>query len=608
MVDVGLGAKITDVYRIVKEVQSSQLVGHCYLIEPLASDSPRLFYLLYTLNDLKIKNIVDRQKFFKARRHLLALQHPHIQPILVMELDGEIPYIITEYLDCPTLQDLIDDQGQQENLDVHRDVIISQIGLALEYLHEHSMNHGQISPEAVIVKSVEQCQITGYYVHYLAVLFDRPLSNEITDRKQEHSVYCAPEQVKGEVLPASDQYALGCLAYELYTGRKPFLTPSASRPGTSFKMRTLLSPRTLNSSVPEAADQAILRAMSSKPEDRYPSISAFLRGLDRKALTQVLILVSSSIIKTGVPVTPRLLGPTLQTEAVLDEQHLNQKPIFLPDETRKDILGTPGEMELKNSGTSSFSDLETSKSPELSTSPARRFTKGRYKFLSLGLGSLVVLLCLGLLVALVRPLVSTAGNHPKVTRRIARASAVATVSAGPRVTPTAAVSKSIRGASSIVLPQKPLQPTPSSPTVSQTVVPFAQPTPNGPTATQPPVNQPTPGDPVVKAPVTTPTTPALAIPADISPINPKVLSPGNCPQQGSAYICQVTLTTGPDMTDSISWYTYASGVDVQANPSSGVLQVGQSVGIQLNVHANCPSFGSIYFVENGTAFRDIWNC
>src|SRR5258707_1017539 len=107
--------------------------------------------------------------------------------------------------------------------------------------------------------------------------------------------YMAPEQWSGHPVPATDQYALAIMAYELLTGRTPF-TGAMGSVMYQHLMTQPPSPSVLNPQISQAIDAVILRALAKQPEDRFPSITEFAQAF------QVAVQDTS-------PITP----PTLRT-------------------------------------------------------------------------------------------------------------------------------------------------------------------------------------------------------------------------------------------------------------------------------------------------------
>ncbi len=87
----------------------------------------------------------------------------------------------------------------------------------------------------------------------------------------------APEQSTGILSEKSDQYALGCISYELCTGRR--LNVTIPKPTSQQRPRPSLAPRMINPKVSVQAERAILRAVDVNPDRRYNTVEAFVAAL-----------------------------------------------------------------------------------------------------------------------------------------------------------------------------------------------------------------------------------------------------------------------------------------------------------------------------------------
>jgi serine/threonine protein kinase len=94
----------------------------------------------------------------------------------------------------------------------------------------------------------------------------------------------APEQFQGMISKEGDQYALGCIAYELVTGHRPFSAPDFLSLGFKHLSEQSIPPRHYTPSVPAALEAAILKAMAKQRNDRYTTISDFLKEFLGNAL------------------------------------------------------------------------------------------------------------------------------------------------------------------------------------------------------------------------------------------------------------------------------------------------------------------------------------
>jgi serine/threonine-protein kinase len=92
----------------------------------------------------------------------------------------------------------------------------------------------------------------------------------------------APEEIQaGLVTGASDQYALGLIAYERLTGRHPFAGQTGLAPAVAQVREPPPSPRAFNPNLPPAAERALLAALAKQPQDRHPTVSAFVDAIAR---------------------------------------------------------------------------------------------------------------------------------------------------------------------------------------------------------------------------------------------------------------------------------------------------------------------------------------
>jgi serine/threonine protein kinase/cytochrome c-type biogenesis protein CcmH/NrfG len=218
----------------------------------------------------------DQELFFQEARLLRRLKHPAILPVIDVGFDHGRPYLVTAYAVGGSLRDLLRQRnGQPLSLSEALRILLS-IGQALSHAHRQNVFHRDLKPENILFN--EQGE---------ALLADFGIALSFASAHTHHAgqggtpAYMAPEQFEGLVSPKSDQYALGCLGYELLTGRRPFDLGQAGLETMWFQHAHVVPqpPTRLNAAVPLPVEQALLRALAKERGARYKDIAAFLRDL-----------------------------------------------------------------------------------------------------------------------------------------------------------------------------------------------------------------------------------------------------------------------------------------------------------------------------------------
>ncbi len=211
---------------------------------------------------------------------LTSVRHPNlVQCFGRGEHDG-LPFILLEYLDGPTLFDVLENSPRRR-MDVADAIRTSiQLGSALQHLHRKGYLHLDIKPANLLLRDS------------VPVLIDLDTTRRVGGRRPNRRMgtapYMAPEQVTcGQLSPATDVYGFGALLYELLTGRWPFEDVYAGdepRNGLERQYPQVAghppsSPREFESAVTHSLDRTLLRCLAPAPEDRFPAIHELLLAL-----------------------------------------------------------------------------------------------------------------------------------------------------------------------------------------------------------------------------------------------------------------------------------------------------------------------------------------
>jgi eukaryotic-like serine/threonine-protein kinase len=217
----------------------------------------------------------DREFVERFRREAEAaarLAHPNIVAVFDRgEFEGTY-YIAMQYVDGPTLKQLIDSGLTPEQAVP----LIRQVLEAARFAHRHGIVHRDLKPQNVIINGDGVAVVTDFGIARAGV-------SEITQTGSVMGTphYLSPEQAQGyDVTAVSDLYSIGVLLYEALTGRVPFEADSAVAVAMKQVAQTPQRPSSINPQVSPALDAVVMRALEKEPGERFQSADAFIAALD----------------------------------------------------------------------------------------------------------------------------------------------------------------------------------------------------------------------------------------------------------------------------------------------------------------------------------------
>ena len=221
-----------------------------------------------------------RERFIAESRAAAKVDHPNIIPVYEADEAGGVPFIAMRFVHGTDLRQVLERQGA---LVADRAVeYISQVASALDAAHAAGLIHRDVKPENILVDArTEHVYLTDFGIAKAAV----PATPLTQPGFLVGTVdYLAPEQIDGQHAGArADQYALGCVAYQLLTGAPPFRRDEVM---AVMAAHLYAPPPPLTGrrpDLPGAADKVLATVMAKAPDQRYESCADFAAAL-REAL------------------------------------------------------------------------------------------------------------------------------------------------------------------------------------------------------------------------------------------------------------------------------------------------------------------------------------
>jgi tRNA A-37 threonylcarbamoyl transferase component Bud32 len=219
-------------------------------------------------------------RFSREAQAVARLNHPHIVQVYDFAEEGDIAYLVMEFIRGKELKNFFD---ANERFDIKEAVrIMCELLDALDFAHNAGIIHRDIKPANVMLDAQARTKLTDFGVARV----------QDTDRTQAERTqagtmvgtpaYMSPEQITGGTIDKrSDVFSAGIILYQFLTGEKPFTGGGAWTIAKKIIQEDPPAPSSLNNAVTPFFDAVVNKALSKNAETRYQSAKDFGVALKR---------------------------------------------------------------------------------------------------------------------------------------------------------------------------------------------------------------------------------------------------------------------------------------------------------------------------------------
>jgi serine/threonine protein kinase len=255
------------------------------------------------------------ERFKREARTSASLSHPNIIPIYAVRHTDRLLYFVMKFVEGRSLDSIIAELGQLPVPMVQ--AILGQAASAFGYAHRRGVVHRDIKPGNILIDEEGWAVITDFGIAKVA---QAPQLTS-TGLSVGTPTYMSPEQVEGKgVTGASDQYSLGVVAYEMLTGRPPFVGGGMMSTMFAHVHQDPEPLEQLCADCPEGLRNAVMRMLAKAVGDRWPSIEDIIAVIGSPSLkpddptrSQLIAIAKTGqrgSINVATPKSPIPLGRT----------------------------------------------------------------------------------------------------------------------------------------------------------------------------------------------------------------------------------------------------------------------------------------------------------
>ena len=220
--------------------------------------------------------VLGTERFLREIEIAATLHHPHILPLFDSGIAGNLLYYVMPYVEGQSLRERL---SRDQPVPVRQAIRIAQeVAGALEHAHGRGIVHRDIKPENILLQDGQA--IVADFGIARAINAAASIGPKVEGRGTGTPAYMSPEQAShaAAIDGRTDIYALGCVVYEMLTGRPPFIGP-VEQVLAGHAHEPVPPLQTKRGTVAPELEQVVQHALAKVPDDRYPTAQSFAEAL-----------------------------------------------------------------------------------------------------------------------------------------------------------------------------------------------------------------------------------------------------------------------------------------------------------------------------------------
>lgn len=277
-------------------------MGNVYLARDLLREEmedSHSYVAIKVLND-NCRNLPGAlQSLQREAKKAQALSHPNIVTVYDFDRDGETAFITMEYIHGDALKDILRKKGRMPYLEAM--YVIERVARGLAYAHQQGFAHADIKPANIFLGENRVVKILDFGIAKAfteATKEKRSLADDLTEGALTPT-YASFEMLRGhQAMPSDDVYSLACMAYEMISGRHPFIGDDglpmpadvAKEKGAKVEPIPVLSRRHM---------RALRKGLAFERPNRFDNAGEFIDAIKARNRKKEAMLLTSAAVVSG---------------------------------------------------------------------------------------------------------------------------------------------------------------------------------------------------------------------------------------------------------------------------------------------------------------------